>query len=28
MRIREKLHLSSSAELMRFAIAWSSQGEA
>jgi DNA-binding NarL/FixJ family response regulator len=28
MRVREKLNLSSSAELMRFAIAWSGQGDA
>lgn len=27
MRVREKLNLASSAELMRFAIAWSSQGQ-
>lgn len=28
MRIREKLHLANSAELMRFAIAWSTKGDA
>jgi DNA-binding CsgD family transcriptional regulator len=28
MRVREKLNLASSAELMRFAIAWSGQGMA